>query len=83
MFAAALLGLLIAAQESVATTINILPLGDSITNDGFYIAPLETMLSNAGYSCSEIANEGERGYDIAHSYTINGTVYTNALRRDT
>ena len=73
---AALLGLLIAAQESAATTINILPLGDSITNDAFYVAPLETLLTNAGYGVTVGTNEGKRGYFIAQNYTINGTAYT-------
>ncbi len=76
VFTAALLGLLIAAQESAATTINILPLGDSITNDAFYVAPLETLLTNAGYGVTVGTNEGKRGYFIAQNYTINGTAYT-------
>jgi hypothetical protein len=74
--AAALLGLLIAAQESAATTLNLLLLGDSITAKGQYIAPLETLLTQGGYSYSAVTNEGQGGYFIAQNYTINGVQYT-------
>ena len=78
MCAGALLGLLIGAASLHAATINILALGDSITNNGYYISPLETLLDNAGDKATLIANEGQRGYVIAHQYTINGTTYTSA-----
>ena len=76
-FAAALLGLTIGVAASHAATIDFLPLGDSITAQGLYIAPLKSLLSNAGYTPTEIANEGFSGYTIAHQYTINGVVYTS------
>jgi len=41
-----------------------LPLGDSITKQGLYIAPLETLLTDHGYSPNMIANEGYGGWTI-------------------
>ena len=46
-------------------SINLLPLGDSITYDGYYIAPLVTQLTGTGYSPTVIANEGHPGYTIS------------------
>ena len=45
-------------------SINLLPLGDSITAQGYYIAPLVTQLTNNGHSPTVIANEGHSGYTI-------------------
>ncbi len=75
--AVALLGLTVGATASRASTINLLPLGDSITAGGLYFAPLESLLSQAGYSPTVIANEGFSGYTIANQYTINGVTYTS------
>ena len=77
--AAALLGLILAAQASAGQTIDILPLGDSITYYGQYIPYLKTALAIEGYQCTEIANEGYGGYITANQYTLNGTTYTSPL----
>lgn len=59
------LGLVILAGPTFAVqSINLLPLGDSITYDGYYIAPLVAQLTSAGYSPTVIANEGHPGYTI-------------------
>jgi len=58
--------------------IKLLPLGDSITSQGYYISPLTTLLSHNGYTPTVLANEGHSGYVIAHQYTFNGTQYTSA-----
>ena len=52
------------ASAASASTINLLPLGDSITAQGYYIAPLENLLSGAGYTPNLLANEGHSGYII-------------------
>ena len=44
--------------------INLLPLGDSITQAGLYFSPLTTLLSNNGYVPTILANEGHSGYII-------------------
>lgn len=44
--------------------INLLPLGDSITSQGYYISPLETLLTNKGYAPYLLANEGHSGFII-------------------
>jgi hypothetical protein len=49
---------------SAAPIVNLLPLGDSITAQALYYAPLETLLTSAGYSPNIIANEGHSGYII-------------------
>jgi lysophospholipase L1-like esterase len=79
--ATALLGLILAAEASGAATINFLPLGDSITAAGLYVAPLETLLTQGGYTYSEIGNQGHGGYIIDNNYTING-VYHNDTGRE-
>src|SRR6478609_1797810 len=55
---------LLIAPVSRAAPINLLPLGDSITEMGFYVNPLQTVLTNSGYTPSVIANEGHSGYVI-------------------
>ncbi len=52
------------ASAAPASTINLLPLGDSITAQGYYIAPLQNLLSGAGYTPNLLANEGHSGYII-------------------
>ena len=74
--AAVLLGLIVVAEASADQTIDILPLGDSITAYGQYIPYLKTALAIEGYQCVEIANEGYGGYAILHQYTFDGTTYT-------
>ncbi len=75
---AALPGLVVVAEAWGGGTINILPLGDSITAqaEDKYVKYLKTALTIEGYQCTEIANEGYGGYAICHSYTFNGTTYT-------
>lgn len=55
---------LAAALAQAATPINLLPLGDSITSQGYYVNPLLNTLSNNGYAPTLIANEGHSGYII-------------------
>ena len=76
-FAAALLGFFVVAAASGAGTIDIVPMGDSITAQGQYVPYLETALTIEGYQCTEIANEGYSGYVIAQQYTISGSTYTS------
>src|SRR5262245_42463323 len=52
------------ARLGGAVPVNLLPLGDSITEMGFYVSPLQTALTNSGYTPSVIANEGHSGYVI-------------------
>jgi lysophospholipase L1-like esterase len=47
-----------------ARSINLLPMGDSITRQGLYIAPLEAILADHAYSPTLIANEGYDGITI-------------------
>jgi hypothetical protein len=54
----------IVGSTASAATINLLPLGDSITAQALYYSPLETLLTNAGYSPNIIANEGHSGYIV-------------------
>ncbi len=56
------------ASAATQASINLLPLGDSITAQGFYIAPLENLLTAGGYTPNLIANEGHSGY------IVNGTL---------
>ena len=56
--------ILLIAPVSRAAPINLLPLGDSITEMGFYVSPLQTALTNSGYTPSVIANEGHSGFVI-------------------
>jgi lysophospholipase L1-like esterase len=56
--------ILLIAPTARAAPINLLPLGDSITEMGFYVSPLQTALMNNGYASSVIANEGHAGYVI-------------------
>jgi lysophospholipase L1-like esterase len=58
------IAVLVIAPTVIAAPINLLPLGDSITEMGFYIAPLQTALTNNGYTPNIIANEGHSGYVI-------------------
>lgn len=58
------------ASAASASTINLLPLGDSITAQGYYIAPLENLLSGAGYTPNLLANEGHSGYIIDGSLPV-------------
>jgi lysophospholipase L1-like esterase len=63
----AILGLnavLLIAPMVRAGPINLLPLGDSITEMGFYVGPLQAALTNSGYSPTVLANEGHSGYVI-------------------
>jgi len=62
---------------AASVPINLLPLGDSITAQGYYISPLTTLLRNNGYAPTFLANEGHSGYVIAQQYTFNGTQYTS------
>ena len=80
MCAGALLGLLIGAERLHAATINFLPLGDSITAGGLYIAPLESLLTKGGYTYTEIGNQGHGGYIIDNNYTINGVTHNDTAR---
>jgi lysophospholipase L1-like esterase len=68
-----------ASRRSWAGTIpiNLLPIGDSITQQGYYINPLTTLLNNNGYKPTVLFNEGHSGYVIAHQYTFNGIQYTS------
>jgi lysophospholipase L1-like esterase len=62
-----MLALLIVALLSAsapAATINLLPLGDSITAQALYYAPLQSLLSADHISSDIIANEGHSGYLI-------------------
>jgi len=52
------------AGVASAVPINLLPLGDSITETRFYISPLENELISNGYEPTLIANEGHSGYGI-------------------
>jgi lysophospholipase L1-like esterase len=68
------------AHAALAGTIpiHLLPLGDSITEQGYYISPLLTLLGKNGYAPTVLANEGHSGYVIAHSYTFNGMQYVSS-----
>jgi lysophospholipase L1-like esterase len=58
-------GLMAAGPRALAVQmINLLPMGDSITWQGMYIAPLAAALADAGYSPTLIANEGYSGITI-------------------
>lgn len=60
-----LVGLVFVCPASAAQLINLLPLGDSITAGGYYVAPLLAELVRNGYGPTVIANEGHSGYTIA------------------
>src|SRR3954452_21926379 len=58
------IAVLLMTSTARSASINLLPLGDSITEMGFYISPLQTALTNNGYTLNLIANEGHSGYVI-------------------
>ena len=60
-----LVGSVFVGPASAVQSINLLPLGDSITEQGYYIAPLVAQLTNNGYNPTVIANEGHGGFAIA------------------
>ena len=76
-FAATLLGFIVVAEASGGGTIDIVPMGDSITAQGQYFPYLETALTIEGYQCTMLPNEGYSGYVIAQQYTISGSTYTS------
>lgn len=45
-------------------SVNLLLLGDSITEQGMYVSPLKTLLATKGYTAANVANEGRGGYII-------------------
>lgn len=59
--------LCLSLQSSFAKTVNLLPLGDSITEDGLYIDPLTNLLLGNGDTPNLIANEGHSGFVIDKS----------------
>ena len=60
-----LVGSVFVGPASAVQSINLLPLGDSITEQGYYIAPLVAQLTDNGYSPTVIANEGHGGFTSA------------------